>query len=205
MSTIMHPPPRWYHGHAARLGLGEALMPVEQAAMGPIGPNCAQPVADPLVADSSAGQLPIWLYPPITWENVDQATYATLPAIGSTVTILSFTVPAGRNGVINKIANNFVGGGWIEGTGDLIWRILVDGAPPPGATSYNNIVNSLGNPSNPVAIPGFRFFENQKITVVAFNNPAGPNGGVVVAAQLVGARLIGYTYPRELEQSGLWT
>jgi hypothetical protein len=148
--------------------------------------------------------LPVWLYPPVSWENIDLLAYTLLPAIGSTVTILSFQVPIGRNGVINKVACNFVGGGWVEGTGDVVWRILVDGAPPPGATSYDTILASIGSPAQPVGISGFRIFENQVITVVAFNNPAGPDGGVIVAGQRVGARLCGHLYPRDIEEQDIW-
>lgn len=151
-------------------------------------------------------QLPLWIYPPINWENVDRIAYVTLPAINAAdLTILSFTVPIGRNGVINKVANNFVGGGWTEGTGDIIWRILVDGAPPPAANSYAAIPASLGSPANPTEISGFRIFENQVISVVVFNNGSGPNGGVTPAGQLVGARLCGYLYPREMEDGNIWT
>jgi len=142
--------------------------------------------------------LPIWLYPPINWENIDLANYVALPAIGATATVLTFTVPVGRNGVINKIGNNFVGAGWVEGSGDVIWRILVDGGTPPGATSYDNILASLGSPANPVGISGFRIFENQTLTLVAFNN------AVVVASQKVGARLMGHMYPRDIEEQDLW-
>jgi hypothetical protein len=148
--------------------------------------------------------LPPHLYPPRNWENLDLTSYAVLGAIGDTVTILSFKVPIGRNGVVNKIANNFVGGGWVAGTGDIIWRILVDGAPPPGATSYHIILDSLGSPAQPVGIAGFRIFENQLLTVVALNNPAGANGGVIPASQRVGARLMGHLYARDMEYHDLW-
>jgi hypothetical protein len=147
---------------------------------------------------------PIWIDPPDNWQNVDQVTYALLPAIGGTVVIVSFQVPLGYNGIINRIANNFVGGGWVEGSGDVIWKILADGGTPPGATSYANIVASLGSPANPVPISGFRIFENQVITLVAFNNPAGPDGGVVVSGQRVGGRLMGYLYPRDEESTSTW-
>lgn len=138
------------------------------------------------------------------WENIDQDNYVLLGAIGTTVTILSYVVPPGRNGIIYKVANNFVGGGWVEGTGDLVWRILVDGTPPPGANSYDSILASLGNPASPTEIPGFRIFENQVLTLVAFNNPAGPSGGVVVAGQRVGARFVGWNYPTDIEESDIW-
>ena len=148
--------------------------------------------------------LPVWLYPPRNWENIDQLAYTLLPAINTTATILTYTVPIGRNGVINKVACNFGGGGWVAGTADVVWRILVDGTPPPGATSYDTIVDSLGSPAQPVGISGFRIFENQVLTVVIFNNPAGANGGVVVAGQRAGARLMGHLYPRDSEIEDLW-
>ena len=142
--------------------------------------------------------LPLHLDPPADWENIDQFAYVALPAIGATATIISFQVPVGRNGIIRKIANNFVGGGWVEGSGNVIWRILVDGVPPAGASSYDTILGSLGNPASPTEISGFRIRENQVVTLVAVNV------AVVVAGQLVGGRLMGYLYPRELEGDQVW-
>jgi hypothetical protein len=152
----------------------------------------------PMPADPNVGQLPIWLYPPVNWENIDQLNYVNLPAVGATATIITFQVPTGRNGIINKVACNFVGGGWVEGSGDVVWRILVDGGTPPGATSYDSILGSLGSPAQPVGISGFRIFENQVVTLVAFNN------AVLVAGQKVGGRLLGYLYPREYEEENIW-
>lgn len=153
---------------------------------------------------AQTGSLPLWIYPPINWENLDQIDYVLVPALNAEATILSFQVPMGRNGVINKVACNFVGGGFIEGTGDVLWRILVDGATPPGANSYEAVKASLGSPAQPVGIAGFRIFENQVVKVTVFNNPLGINGGVVVAGQLAGARLCGYLYPRELEDPNIF-
>lgn len=143
---------------------------------------------------------PLWIDPPDQWENVDLINYVALPAIGAQANVISFQVPLGRNGVIHKVANNFVGGGWVEGGGLVTWQILVDGAPPPGANSYDNILASLGSPANPVTIAGFRIYENQVLTLVVRN--VAP--GVVVAGQLSGGRLIGYLYPREMEDDGVW-
>lgn len=132
------------------------------------------------------------------WENIDLLNYVALPAIGATAPIVTYVVPPGRNGLIYKVACNFVGGGWVEGSGDVLWRILVDGSPPPGATSYDAILGSLGSPANPVEIPGFRIFENQVLTLVA------ANVAVVVAGQKVGARLIGWNYPTDSEEDNVW-
>lgn len=190
------------NGFAARWSRFPATVRADSSRATP-APTVGPPAPAP--ADSmQISRLPVWIEPPSQWENVDLLAYALLPAIGSTVTILTYTVPIGRNGVIQKVANNFVGGGWVAGTGDLVWRILVDGTPPPGATNYDTILDSLGSPALPTKISGFRIFENQTLTVVLFNNPAGADGGVVVAGQRTGARLLGYLYPREYEEDDIW-
>ena len=141
---------------------------------------------------------PTWVTPPDQWENLDLIAYVNLPAIAAQANVISFQVPIGRNGIINKVANNFVGGGWVEGSGAVTWQILVDNAPPPGATNYDLILASLGSPANPVGIAGFRIYENQVLTLVV------KNASVVVAGQLSGGRLLGYLYPREMEDLNLW-
>jgi hypothetical protein len=161
-------------------------------------PGCAMDAQKEIPNPPNQSDLPVWLYPPSQWENVDQLNYVAMPAVGADATIITFQVPTGRNGVIQKVANNFVGAGWTEGSGDLVWRILVDGATPPGANSYQNILGSLGSPANPVGISGFRIFENQVLTLIAHNN------ALVVAGQLVGGRLVGYLYPREYEDTNIW-
>jgi hypothetical protein len=203
------PPPFLLRRHRATLhGLGQPGQP-------PTGPAILAPFNSPDDPAYNSGEnapnihkgrpdLPPWIYQPVNWENVDQINYALVPAIGSTAIIISYVVPPGRNGIINKVACNFVGGGWVEGSGDIVWRILVDGTPPPGATSYDSILASLGGPSQPTGIAGFRFFENQVLTFVAFNNPAGANGGVVVAGQRVGARFTGWNYPLDIEEDDIW-
>jgi hypothetical protein len=210
------PLPFPYRFRRRRFAAGEALHGLGQPGQPPTGPAVLAPF-DPVEAltqmDEGVPQqathkgrpdLPPWIYQPVNWENVDQINYALVPAIGSTVTIISYVVPPGRNGIINKVACNFVGGGWVEGSGDIIWRILVDGTPPPGATSYDSILASLGGPSQPTGIAGFRFFENQVVTFVAFNNPGGASGGVVVAGQRVGARFTGWNYPVDIEEDDIW-
>ena len=179
-----------------RTGLGAD---VEDSATTPPGVNEAVASAAGAPASIEISKLPVWLWAPDQWENLDVINYVDLPAIGTTAVIVTFQVPPGRNGIIKKIANNFVGGGWIEGNGAVIWRILVDGSAPPGANSYAAILASLGSPANPVDLPGgFRVFENQVVQIVA------NNVSVAVAGQLVGGRLIGYLYPREMEEANLW-
>jgi hypothetical protein len=142
--------------------------------------------------------LPLNLFPPDRWTNLDVSNYVLLPAIGAQANIVSFQVPLGQHGIVKKIANNFVGGGWVEGSATVIWQILVDGAPPPGTTSYDTILTSLGNPSNPVEIAGFRIYENQILTLVVKNISS------VVSGQFSGGRFVGWLYPRDMEDDGIW-
>lgn len=152
-----------------------------------------------IASDVQRVRQPIWVEPPDQWENVDLINYIALPAIGAQANVLSFQVPLGRNGIIKKVANNFVGGGWVEGSGNVTWQILVDGAPPPGSSNYDLILASLGSPANPVELPGgFRVYENQVLTLVV------KNVNVVLAGQLSGGRLLGYLYPREDEDDSVW-
>ena len=148
--------------------------------------------------------LPPHLFPPRNWENIDQQVSVPFGPIGTTVTIIDYRVPIGRNGIINQVANSFVGGGWTAGTGDVVWRILINGASPPGATTYHRITDSLGSPALPVGIAGFRIFENQRVTVTATNDPTGANGGIIFAGQRVGARLLGWLFPRDMEYHDLF-
>ena len=192
--------PQHIHGRSrARFlrGLGQPGQPAT-------GPMTLAPYGADDQQHKTRPDLPPWIYQPVNWENLDKINYVTLPAIGSSSNIISFTVPPGRNGIINKVACNFVGGGWVEGSGDVVWRILIDGTPPPGATDYDNILASLGGPSQPTGIAGFRIFENQVVTFVVVNSASGANGGVVLAGQRAGARLTGWTYPRDIEEPDLW-
>jgi hypothetical protein len=135
--------------------------------------------------------LPPWIYPPAEFEPIDDVEYVALPAIGTSAVVLERIVDPGYNGMIQAIANNFVGGGWSEGSGDVTWQIVINGAPLPG---YDSILASLGSPANPVRHPsGFRIQEGQKIQLIVFNN------AVVLAGQLSGGRWQGYLYPKEYE------
>jgi hypothetical protein len=154
-----------------------------------------------ITAETESAQLiefPSRLAPPSDWQNVDLFAYVALPAIGAQANVISFPVPPGYNGIINAVANNFVGGGWVEGSGNVIWQILVDGAPPPGSSNYSKILGSLGLPANPTKIAGFRVTQNQTLTLVV------QNVNIVVAGQVSGGRFLGYLYPLAEETDTAW-
>ena len=131
------------------------------------------------------------LYPPPEREPIDLFNYITLPAIAGKATIVSQLIEPGYNAIIRAYGNNFVGGGWVEGSGAVTWQILIDNAAVPG---YDLILGSLGSPANPTYHPcGFRVMEAQTVIFQV------TNVSVVLAGQLSGARLVGYYYPKEYD------
>jgi hypothetical protein len=145
-------------------------------------------------------RLPLWLYPPPQWQNLDQIGYEQLPNIGASVDIVSFTVPIGYNGIINKLANEYQGSGFTQGSGALAWSLQVDATVPPGPNTYFDIPASLGTVAAPTKISGFRIYELQTITLLLSNVSL-----ALAGTQLVGGRLMGYLYPVTEEDLDIWT
>jgi hypothetical protein len=151
------------------------------------------------MAQTLRGVAAPWLAMPPDGESLHLAAGIALPAIGPGFTpVVTVQCPNGRNGVINKIANTFIGGGFNDFSGNVIWQIQRN--PSAGITAaernYQNITASLGNTNNPVSIAPIRIFEND-ILVLAVANI-----NIVVAGQLIGGLLGGWFYPRTWDD--LW-
>lgn len=138
---------------------------------------------------------PPWLAMPASGVPFNEDNYIALPAIGAEANVIQFVVPDGMNGVIDQLGNNFVGGGWVEGSGNVVWRIEADGV---AIRNHQNIVASLGNPAMPSRTAPIRIHEGQVITLVV------RNVAVVVAGQLSGGRLSGYFYSKADEAEEVW-
>ena len=121
------------------------------------------------------------------------------PAAGD-VTLFSFPVPVGYDGIILGQANGYINGGFgqfVEGSGDLVWRIQVNAT---GAVRYlkdcGEILVSLGQVNLLQTIQGgLRVYSgNQVSMVVAAPNTSGnlPAPGI---GQVFGV-LHGYFWPR---------
>lgn len=122
-----------------------------------------------------------------------------IPAVGASATVLQFKVPSGKNGYIYKLAIDYVGAGFVEGNGDITWKIFRDIALRKAVKGFNNLVASVGQVPNPVEIPPIQIYEQEFITVVVYNvsGPA-PAGQVSVAA------MIGWFYPKHEESGTRW-
>lgn len=138
-------------------------------------------------------------YSAITF-NPRNAIPLPAPAAGE-VTLLSFKVPVGYDGIILGQANGFInqgGGTFIEGSGDIVWRIPVN--DNTGAQRYlkdcGAIIFSLGQVNLLHPAPGgMRVYSGNTVSVVTTcPNTSGslppPGTGLVFAA------LHGYFWPR---------
>lgn len=155
-------------------------------------------------ARGSVDVLPVRNYIPPDAEEFRWAKYIDLPNPGDPgAIVVSFKVPAGRNCVINRIANVYVGGGFEEGEGLVTWQLFQDatafGTARGGVVmpNFDDIVASLGTVANPGELNGLLANEAQLVALIVFNDPLGP----LFAGQRIGGLIGGYYYPTSLAPS----
>jgi len=166
-------------------------------------PVCSPPVvaADnqpPAPVPTVVLQLPSWIFPSVNSIAYDNTGDIALPAIGVESTVLTFTVPRGHNGVIKEIANAFIGGGFTDGSGGIVWRVLQNNQAMRGK---EQIIASLGSVAQPSRIGGggfLRILENDIITMTVLNVSIVPGG------QIIAGRLSGWFYPKDEDPPDIW-
>lgn len=110
-----------------------------------------------------------------------------LPGAGP-IDVITKTIETGLMAVINRLAVVHVGGNPPDGTGNVIWRVLVNGAGIDGLGELTSEVGTYAQPNDFV----FMVIENDivKVTVeVPAAQPAMPAGTTTAA------RFHGWTYP----------
>lgn len=147
----------------------------------------------------SIERLPISNFMPPEGVEFRPHAYVTIPAQGASKAVVSFVVPRGYNGILNRLANEFVGGGFQQGAGLITWQLFLDGNTGVPAPNFQNIAASLGSVNNPTTLNGIRIKENQLVELVTSN----ANPGVIPAGQLIGGLLGGYFYPVALEPDNI--
>ena len=134
---------------------------------------------------------PPWVVQPPQGRRFQEIQTVASPAANTTTAVLAFRVPHGYDGVINGIVCRFIGLGFVEGSGDLHWRLQLSRRY---ASDYGDIQTSLGDLTAPVALQGggIRVYSNQLIQFLVYVNVAvilDPAGRVLCA-------LSGWFYPR---------
>jgi len=130
--------------------------------------------------------------------DVDGSIATPAVAAGVDVVVLQFQVPQGMNGYIHYIANMCDQGGFNDYSGNLIWKIYTDfqNGKGPVAPGYQNMLASRGTIASPSYSFGIKIVEFAFPTFTVQNTDLPPAG-------VIAARLVGYFYPKELEQANL--
>lgn len=101
----------------------------------------------------------------------DEINSIATPVAGSAETVvLRFKVPRGYNGLIEAIYNEYTGGGFLEGSGDLIWRIRLNSE---AVRNYGNIRTTMGSLVVPRPISGGVFVMSDQLVEYTIEHTAG--------------------------------
>lgn len=138
-----------------------------------------------------------WVHMPPGGEAFDPDAFITTPAANSTETlVLQFQVPQGYDGVITGVTNLFTGPGFVEGSGNLIWRIRIglpnlQGRP---VRNYSSIDRTLGTFEFPRDVAGGIIIgSNQYIEYTVTHLLGSP---IIPAGTRIMCNLIGYYWPK---------
>lgn len=148
----------------------------------------------PATADTQAGgepvELPVWTTPSYDSKWFDQAGFVAVPANGvaNRTNVLSFQMPRSYDGIIKFIANAFLGPGFTDGSGGIVWRLFIDSE---AVENYENVLYSLGLLANP-SHTHIVLKELQTITVTV--ETVAPF--VVPGGSTTGARIQGWKWPK---------
>ena len=136
---------------------------------------------------------PPWIVMPPNGERFQVTDTIPLPAINTDTAVVTYRVPVGWDGVINGIVDRVIGLGFIEGSGDVFWRIRSN---LRYFKDYGEITTSLGDLTNPCTLygGGYRIYSGQNISYLVDLTAAGqahidPNA-------LILCSLSGWIYPR---------
>jgi len=137
-------------------------------------------------------KLPPWLFATASSRNLIQVAAISIPAVsvGAFTPIVDFKIDPGKNGVIKWFANQYVGGGFTDGSGSLIWRLAIDGVAVPG---FENIIVSLGTNQIPSEIAPVRLFAGRRVQLLV------TNVSIVPAGQIIEGGIRGWLYPKDEE------
>jgi hypothetical protein len=140
-------------------------------------------------------KMPPWLFPTASSRNLIQANAIAIPAVSAGVftDIVSFKVDPGKNGVIKWFANQYVGSGFTDGSGSIIWRLSIDRVAVPG---FENIIVSLGTNQIPREVAPVRLFAGRTVRLQV------TNVSIVPAGQIIEGSIAGWLYPKDEEPPG---
>jgi hypothetical protein len=128
-----------------------------------------------------------WIDEPSGSDPFDQQMGIVLPIVGAgDVIVGSLVCPDGNDGVIKGVSCNVNFGGFVQFSGDIVWRLEIDGRP---VKNFDNIISEKGTINFPRLISPIRIYSGQTATWIVNHEANGLLAGQVVCS------LSGYFYP----------
>ena len=141
--------------------------------------------ASTIATNGSNAPNPLLVPPKGHLDFFPKSSVALLAAPGASQTVVQFRVPLGMDGVIKSIGCAPVTGGFVNDSGDIIWRILADGR---AVRNFDNIRSVMGESiGQPVDLAvGIPIFSGQLIEFQTQHPQSAALDGVVVVCQFKG-------------------
>lgn len=177
---------------AGNRGFGE-LTPPSELPMSNVGvPQCA------VAADWEQGYWPMpWVEMPPGGLPFDPFGSIDTPAANGVETlVLQFRIPYNYDGIITGICNLFTGPGFVETSGNLIWRIRVGQPNLQGrpVRNYSDIRQSMGDLGQPRDVAGgIQVISDQYVEYSVTHSLGSP---IVPAGTRIICNIQGYYWPR---------
>lgn len=122
------------------------------------------------------------------------------PAPGAgTVAVVSYEVPEGYYGWVSGFWWAYTGTGFVEGGGDIEWRLRVADNYPDG---YGRVLFQMGTATDPLTVTGMlplRSRQSVEVAVLVTNN----SGGIQIGSSYILAGLAGWLYEPEVRDGGV--
>ena len=140
-----------------------------------------------------------WVAMPKEGRQFKPIAYLAVPAppfTGANLPVLAVFVPFGYDGVISDVVFNITAPGatgFIDGSGDITWRLSADGRYLRDLGNVQTAIGSLITPS-PVPRGGLRVYSRDKLLVTAAFTP-GAEPKINPSARIV-VSITGWFYPR---------
>jgi hypothetical protein len=122
-----------------------------------------------------------------------------LPAVGAAqVPILQIPIRRGANAQIWRLAIDYVGPGFIEGSGAILFNLFRDPALSKGVKGFTQLTASMGAVNNPLEIPTIEMREAEVLSICV------QNVSLVVGGAQILAAAVGWVFPKEYGTRQRW-
>jgi hypothetical protein len=138
-------------------------------------------------------QRPPWEIMPPEGERIQFAGTLPLPGDGTENVIFTFRMEKGWDGVITIVSNTYEGAGFVDGSGDLTWRLQVGARFIP---DMGNVLFQTSNMQNPAPLEGgyIRLLSQQQVT--GFVHVGGTASVRLTPPGRLNSVVVGWKYPR---------